>query len=231
MAFSRMDRKTQPREPIATKYVAQLLESVGTNRIICCDIHNLSSFQCSFRINTDNLEAKNLFAKHVAATIKNHKNIAVLSPDSGGMSRASRFRNALNNILKENVGLAYLDKSRSQAGDVSGNHIVGDVKDKQVVIIDDMISSGKTIKQCVDTVKSHGGTVWAICATHGLFVGKVNDYLAGVNKIIITDTINHFDDLDKSILEKIEIVSTTEMFAKAIRRTNQGGSISSLLKD
>ena len=230
LCYSRMDRKTLPRECIATKVSAKLLESAGCNRIITCDHHNLAAFQNSFRINTDNLEARNLFAKHIASSIDHNKPITILSPDAGGLGRVQRFRNTFSNLLKKPIELSHLDKSR-MGNELSGSRIIGDVKDKLVIIIDDMISSGRTIKHCVDAVKNYGGEIWAVAATHGLFVGKTNEYLAGLNRIIITDTVDRLYALDETILKKIDIVSTVEIFAKAIRRTNNGGSISSLLKD
>lgn len=129
LSFFRQDRKIESREPVHTKYTAMLLESVGCNRLLTMDVHNISAFQNAFRIQTDNLEAKKLLVQYVAKNTKDANNLVVLCPDSGGMTRAKKFRNALNNILGQKVGLAYLDKTR-ESSSVNAGQIAGDVEKK-----------------------------------------------------------------------------------------------------
>jgi ribose-phosphate pyrophosphokinase len=230
LGLQRQDRKCESRAPITTKYLAQLIESVGCSRIMTMDVHNLSSFQGSFRISTDNLEAKNLLARYVADHVEDAKNLVILSPDNGGMSRARRFRNTLNDLLKAEIGFACLDKIRA-GQEVESQCIVGDVKNKQVIVLDDMISSGGSVRECARLVKAQKGEVWAACATHGLFVGKAEENLEGVRRIIIADTIWAGWRLTDELKKKIHVIPTVEMFGKAIRRTfEDGGSISDLLK-
>lgn len=230
---ARQDRKTESRAPITTKYVAQMLEVVGMDRLLTMDVHNLSAFQNAYRVPTDNLEAKNLIADYVAEKVLNEtidlSKITILSPDSGGMGRAKRFRNSLSKRLDVDLGLAYLDKTH--AGKViQGHEIVGEVEGREIIVIDDMISSASTAVECDKAIKARKGHLWGVCATHGLFVGKINENLSSIDRIIVTDTIRA-SGLEKQILSKIHTISTTKMFAQAIRRTHEGGgSISDLLR-
>lgn len=241
LAYSRQDRKTESRAPINTKYVAEVLESVGVDRLLTMDIHNLSSFQNAFRIPTDNLEAKNLFVDYLCGGEEKHiddplkrgaDDLVVLSPDVGGMGRCRRLRNSIEKRLgvENKIQLAYVDKERK--GDkVEGSQIIGNVSGKRVLIHDDMIASGSTIQISCDAVESHGGEVWAVCCTHGFFTGEASKKLEKVKRLIVTDTIEPFR-LDRDQWEgRLHVVSTAEMFAKAIRRIHEGsGSISELLK-
>jgi ribose-phosphate pyrophosphokinase len=194
------------------------------------DVHNLSALQNAFRVPTDNLESKNLLADWTAGNVTDPENLVVLSPDSGGMGRSKRFRNTLKEKLKVEVPLAYLDKTHTGRL-IQGHSIIGSVKDKDVVILDDMISSGSTIRESYNAVLAHGGRVFAAEATHGLFVGKVNENLNGVERVVITDTIDSAPRVSKDVQQKLHIISTSRMFSQAIRRIHEeGGSISDLLK-
>ncbi|QDT63993.1 ribose-phosphate diphosphokinase [Calycomorphotria hydatis] len=255
LAFARQDRKTESRAPISIKYLAQCMEAVGTNRVLTMDVHNLSAFQNAFRIPTDNLEAKNLLADYLCGVdsgrdgdgipqpvdthitdplIKNPNDLVVLAPDSGGMGRAKRFRNALESRLQlhNKIDVAYLDKERMDGNSVKGSKVIGEIKGKRVIILDDMISSGGTVSICVDAVNKHKGEVWAVCATHGLFVGNgVEKNLEEVPRLVITDTIRPFRLKSSKWEERLFVIPTSMMFAQAIRRTHEeGGSISDLLQ-
>ncbi len=224
-----MDRKTLSREGVVTRYMAEQIESTGTSRLLTIDHHNLAALQNSFRINTDNLEAKVVFINHLINNMKDFKNLSILSPDSGGLGRCQRFRNALSAAVKEPIDMCYLDKSHI-GKEIKGSHIIGEVHNKRIICIDDMFGTCKTIQQCMAAVESHGGSVEYIMATHGLFVGeKVNSHLEKVKKIAITDSIMSLGNLDDKTKQRIEVVPITELFAKAIKRTYSGGSISSLL--
>lgn len=250
LPFARQDRKTESRAPISIKYLAQCLEAVGASRVLTMDVHNLSAFQNAFRIPTDTLEAKNLIADFLCGVdgggqsqlpveahapdplIADPHDLVVLAPDSGGMGRAKRFRNALEKRLKtpNRIDVAYLDKERLSGSEVLGSKIVGNVKDKRVIILDDMISSGGTIAIAADAVEKHGGEVWAACATHGLFVGKANENLGQIERVIVTDTIDPFRLDREAFANRLFVIPTSMMFAQAIRRTHEeGGSISELL--
>lgn len=232
LAFQRQDRKTESRAPITTKYLAKQIEAAGADRLLTMDVHNLSAFQNSFRIQTDALEARNLLADYIAEKLieAGITDLVILSPDSGGMGRAKRFRQSLIRRLDQEVGMAYLDKTH-QGKVIQGHDIIGDVTHKNVVIIDDMISSGATLVECDKAIKKNDGKLWAAAATHGLFVGRVNENLSSIDNIIVCDTIKT-KQLNEGNMKKLHIISTSRMFAQAIRRTHEeGGSISDLLKD
>lgn len=229
--YQRQDRKTESRAPITTKYVAMMLEAVGANRVLSMDVHSLAVFQNSIRIHTDHLEAKNLIVDYMARQLKERtEEISVLSPDSGGVGRAERFRKALTVKLNRKVDLVHLDKIR-EGNVVHGQRISDDVRSKLVIAVDDMVSSGSTLAKAALTVEQSGGELWAACATHGLFVGDVDSSLAKINRLIITDTIASENRITKEIKEKVVVLSTTKLFARAIRRIHdEGGSISDLLR-
>jgi len=234
LPFARQDRKTESRAPIATKYVAQILEAMGVSRLLTMDIHNLAAFQNAFRIPTDNLEAKLLFVQYLEKQKDWKQPLVCLSPDSGGMHRTRRFRESLERKLGmlNQISIAYLDKERLvSSGAVNGDKIVGDVENKDVIIIDDMISTGSTIKKSKEAVEAHGGTVYAVISTHGLFIGDASGNLDGLHNIIISDTVPPFRLTGGDVSKNVHVVETAELFARAIRRNHDGASISELLED
>lgn len=238
LGYARQDRKTESRAPISTKYVARMLESVGINRVLMFDAHNLSAEQNAFSVPIDNLEAKRLFAKWCAKTLCESPKIRVLTPDSGGLNRCTRFRNALVEELRElgaedasdNIEVVIFDKVRVK-GQPQGGRIIGDVDNSDVIAYDDMISTGGTMKKACNAALESGARLHSICATHGLFVGNANEVFDSLDtKIVVTDTVNPFR-LSPENKNKLEIISTTEMVASAITRIHSGtGSISELLR-
>lgn len=225
LGYSRQDRKTESRAPITTKYIAKFLESAGCDRLITMDVHNLAAFQNAFRIPVDNLECKNLMADFLLNSKKCPDELVILSPDTGGMNRVRRFRDAILNKKEINISLAYLDKERISDDEIRGDQIIGVVEGKDVIILDDMISSGKTIKRASQTIKKFKGKVWGVFATHGLFVGNSEDYLSGLKRVIIANTVPPIRYTGKNLHN----ISTESLFARVIRRTMNGDSISELL--
>jgi ribose-phosphate pyrophosphokinase len=133
--------------------------------------------------------------------------------------------------LSNRIDVVYLDKERMSGSEVQGSKIVGEVGGKRVLLFDDMISGGGTLQLSADAVEKHGGTVWAACASHGIFVGKPNETLANIPRLIVTDTIRSFRLDPEQWKDRLFVIPTTMMFAQAIRRTNEeGGSISDLLQ-
>ncbi len=240
LAYARQDRKTESRAPIATKYLAKMLEAAGASRIVLFDVHNLAAAQNAFSIPIDNLEAKNLFAQWVAEELKGSKKIRVLTPDSGGLNRCTRFRNSLVKVLvgmgrtgmkDDDIEIAIYDKVR-QGKDIIGDRIIGDVQDADVVAYDDMISTGGTMYKSCNAVERAGGRVRAICSTHYLGVGKANSYfekLKPETKIVVTDTAEAFR-MSPEVRKRLVVLETTKMVASAVERIHHGtGSISELL--
>lgn len=230
-AYARKDRKTKTRDPVTMKYMAQLLEAAGADRIITMDIHNLAAFQNAFRIPTEHLEARVLFAPYFSLHLKNEE-IVIVSPDAGGVKRAEQFQKTLSGLMHKKIGLAFLEKQRSEGIVEGGEKIIGEVKDKVAIIIDDIISSGKTIELGVKALKDQGASRIFICASHGILTKESNKVLANplIEKVLITDSIPP-RNLDQNIIqEKIVILDSTRLFARAMKRVQAGDSVVDLLE-
>jgi ribose-phosphate pyrophosphokinase len=239
LAWARQDRKTESRAPITTKYIARMLEANKIERVLLFDVHNLSAEQNAFDVPIDVLEAKNLFADWLAHRLiaeGRTKKIKVLSPDSGGLSRCERLRLSLLKKLNalgakiDDIEIVVFDKVRVK-GEVKGGRIIGDVEDADVIAYDDMISTGSTMKKACKAVVDGKGRVYAVCAPHGLFCGKANEVLEGLDsKIVIADTVDPWR-LNAENKKKLHIIDTTKMVADAIWKIHSGtGSISELLR-
>lgn len=229
LCYMRKDRKTQPRDPVTTRYVAQLFEAVGVDRVLTMDVHNLSAYQNAFRCATEHLEARPLFVNHFAMQ-HDGAGVAVVSPDVGGVKRAERFREGLSTTLGHDVPAAYVEKKRS--GDVvSGGTLAGDVDGRTVILLDDLISTGTTLVQAAVACREAGAQAVYAAATHGVFVPAAAEKLAheALDGIVITDTIPPFRIEGTPVHEKIELLETAGLFAEAIRRLHTGGSVADLL--
>jgi len=230
LAYARKDRKTKSRDPVTMKYVAGLLESVGTNRVVTLDVHNLAAYQNAFRCGTDHLEAKKLFVDYFAARLRD-QDIVVVSPDVGGVKRAELFRQALSQALGHDIPAAFMEKQRS-AGVVTGDAIVGDLKNRVAILIDDLISTGTTIARAAKACRASGSGKVFVAASHGLFVGAANDVLAdpAIEKVVVTDTVPPFRLRPELVEEKLVVLDTSVLMAEAIARIHAGGSIVDLLE-
>lgn len=230
LAYARKDKKTKSRDPVTTRYVARLFESMEIDRIVTLDVHNLAAFQNAFRCRSDHLEASLLFVDHFATVLKQQDGIAVVSPDAGGIKRAESFRTRLAQKLKRDISFAFMEKTRS-GGVMTAGRIFGDVSDRHVIIIDDMVGTGGTLYHAARNCKEAGAKTVIAAATHGLFLGDANQLLAGneLDKIVVTDSIPPFRLDDHLIQNKVEILSVTGLFAEAIKRIHSGGSLVELL--
>jgi len=229
LAYARKDRRSKARDPVTTRYVACLFEALGTDCVVTLDVHNLAAFQNAFRCRTEHLEANALFVAHFAPLLRDAQ-IAVVSPDAGGIKRAEQFRTRLAETLQRPVAAAFAEKYRS-GGVVSGEALVGDVRGKTAIIIDDLISAGSTIARTAQACRSHGATRVLAAASHGLFAGAANAVLgaAAVEQIVVTDSVPPLRVTDPGLAAKLVQVGTAELFAEAIRRIHSGGSIVELL--
>jgi ribose-phosphate pyrophosphokinase len=231
LAYARKDQRSKSRDPINSRYMAQLFEAVGVDRVLTLDVHNLAAYQNAFRVPTEHLQAKGLFVSHLAPLIGGGE-VAVVSPDSGGVKRAEALRQALSPVLGRPIGAAFLEKYRS-AGVVSGEAVVGDVGGKTAIIIDDLISSGATLARAASACKAQGASRVFAAATHGVFAGEAGKVLAdpALDQVVVTDSIPAFR-LPRELLEsKVKVLETASLFAEAIRRLHTGGSLVELMKD
>ncbi|MGB5371418.1 MAG: ribose-phosphate diphosphokinase [Flavobacteriaceae bacterium] len=224
LCYSRKDRKTKSQDPVATKYVAVLFESMGVDRCIALEVHNLQAFQNAFRIPTVHLEATASFAAHFAPLLKKRE-VVVLSPDAGGMKRASFFAQALENELNVAIPVAIMHKTRSE-GMVSGAEIIyGDIQNRTVIIYDDLISSGTTLVRAAKAAKKAGADWVYAAATHGVFSSEANKMLADpvLDGVVITNSIS-WNLLTRQIMEKIEVIDIVPMIAGKVRDLVLGSS-------
>ena len=230
LCYARKDRRSKSRDPVTTRYVAELFEAMGLDRLVTLDVHNMAAFQNAFRIPTEHLEAKNSFVKYFVPLIHNEE-VVVVSPDVGGVKRAESFREALSAALGRPVTSAFVEKYRS-AGVVSGEAVIGDVADRTAIIVDDLVSSGTTLARAAESCKTrHARTVYAV-ATHGVFSANASQVLAQapLEKVVVTNTIPPFRLNPDVVRNKLVVLDTTPLIAEAIRRIHSDGSIVDLLE-
>lgn len=231
LCYARKERKTQPRDPVTTRYVAGMIEAVGVDRVVGLDVHEVAGFQNAFHVaRTEHLEARPLFAAWVQEA-RDGRPIAVVSPDVGGVKRAQRFGETVARLLGEPIPLAFMEKRR-QSGVVSGEALVGDVRGRLVFILDDLVASGGTLARCAQACVDAGAVAVHALATHGLFTGDASATLdaAPLDRLVVTDSVAPFR-LDPQVRDrKVTRLSVAPLIAEAILRLATGGSLVELLE-
>jgi ribose-phosphate pyrophosphokinase len=197
--------------------------------VVTLDVHNVAAFQNAFRCATESLHAGRLFADHFAALL-GRSEVAVVSPDAGGVGRAERLRGMLATRLGREVTTAFLVKHRS-AGIVSGGALVGDVRGRVAVVVE--IATGTTLVLAARACREAGAARVFAAATHGLFVGGAGEVLAdeALEQVAVTSTIPPFRLGPGAALEKLVVLDAAPLVGEAIRRLHEGGSIVELLED
>lgn len=218
LAYARKDRRTQPFDPLALRYVAQMFEAVGTSELVVLEAHNLAALQNAFRVPTRHIEAHLAFGA-LARTIVGQGPCAVASPDPGGVKRAQLWREALEAELAQPLGFAMVDKRRS-AGRVSGGHVVaGDVEGSTVLLLDDLIASGQTMARAATALRLAGAREVVAFAAHGLFTGEACRVLGdpAISRVVLTNSVPSFRVLaDSALAGKLTVVSAAALFAQAV---------------
>ena len=188
LCYARKDARTQPRDPVNSRQVAQLLEAMGIGLVLACEVHSRAAFDNAFRVTTVHLEATSLFVAALHGMLSNEL-VCVVSPDAGGLKRAERLRHALEEALGRPVGRALMEKRRS-GGQVTGDHLAGDVAGHAVVIVDDLVSGGTTLGRTAEACRAHGATRIFAAVTHGIFSPAVAARLVELplEQILLTDT-------------------------------------------
>ena len=220
--YARQDRKVVPRTAISAKLVSNLITDAGANRILSVDLH-AGQIQGFFDIPVDNLFATPIFARHIKKNIKTN-NLICVAPDVGGVERARALSRRIN------VGIAIIDKRRPAPGKSEVMNIVGNVKNKICVIVDDIIDSGGTIVNAAKALKDKGAKEIYVYITHAVLSGSAVDKIkeSQIKKLIITDTIDNSKKI--KISKKIEVISFAPMISEAIKRISNSTSVSSLFK-
>lgn len=228
LAFARQDRQVHPRDPLALRSAALLLEAAGANAVVTMDVHNIAAFQNAFRCATVNLEAAPEFVRKAIESGVDDP-LVVASPDLGGAKRAQRFGQMLRESRGSPVRFAYMEKQRLDGG-IAGTQFAGDVQGAHVLIVDDMVSTGSTLVRAAEACLEHGARRIHAFATHGLFSGDAGDVLiqAGLERIVVSSTVPPFRLSGKPAEPLLEVVDVAPLFAEAVRRLHENRSLSDL---
>ena len=220
--YARQDRKVVPRTSISAKLVSNLITKAGADRVVTVDLH-AGQIQGFFDIPVDNLFATPIFARHAKKKIKS-KNLICVAPDVGGTERAR----ALGKLL--NVGLAIVDKRRPKPGQSQVMNVIGDVKGKTCIIVDDIIDSGGTIVNAAKALKDRGAKEVYVYITHGVLSGEAVKKIKNsvIKNLVITDTIDNMSRTKG--VKNIEVLSISGLMGEAIKRISNSTSVSDLFK-
>lgn len=219
LAYARKDRRTKPFDPVSLRYLAQLVEAMGVAQVIVLEAHNVAAFENAFRCATLHLPAHRAFDAVVHELVGDAP-VAVASPDPGGVKRAQLWRESLGERLGRSVGFAMVDKRRSAGLVSSGSLVAGDVRDMTVLLLDDLIASGDTMKRAAHALHQAGAREVIACAAHGLFTGPAPDLLAdaALRQVLVTDSVPPFRlPAAGAVSRKLRIVSCVPLIAQAIR--------------
>ena len=218
--YARQDRKVAPRTSISAKVVANLISNAGASRVVTVDLH-AGQIQGFFDMPVDNLFTTPLFAKYIKKKFKNKKLICV-SPDVGGVQRTRGLATRIK------ADLAIIDKRRPAPGKSQVMNIIGDVKNKTCIIVDDIIDSGGTIVNAVDALKKSGAEEVYVFITHAVLSGDAVKKIKSskIKKLIITDTIDNSGKIKNN--NKIEVLSISSLMSEAIKRIANSNSVSDL---
>jgi len=218
--YARQDRKVAPRTSISAKVVSNLITNAGANRIVTVDLH-AGQIQGFFYIPVDNLFTTPLFTKYIKKKFKT-KNLVCVSPDIGGVQRTRGL------ARKIKADLAIIDKRRPEPGKSEVMNIIGDIKGKNCIIVDDIIDSGGTIINAAEALKEAGATDICVFVTHAVLSGQAADKIKNskIKKLIITDTIDNSLKIKNN--SKIEVISIAPLMAEAINRISNSTSVSDL---
>lgn len=225
LCYARKDRRTKPRDPVTTRYVALLIEALAVDRVVVVDVHNPAAFENAFRIPTVHLTAGPLLVEALVPRV-GEREVVVLSPDAGGVKRADCFREALERRLQRPVGFAFIEKFRSE-GVVRGGAVIGEVEGRVAVIVDDLIASGTTLVRAASACRARGAVAAHAAVTHGVFAAAAARSLdsAALDRLLVTDTIPP-ERLDPAFVERrIEVIDCAPLLAAAIGRLHADQSV------
>ena len=218
LAYCRKDRKTKSRDPVTTRYVASMFESVGVDSVVTLDIHSPAALDNSFRRPAVNIPMTELFAEHFHASIGDTVD-SIVAPDLGGIKATRLFVDAFAELSGKTLPMAVMDKRRSE-GLVSGSGLIGSVG-KHVLIVDDMIGSGTTICRSAQACLEAGAERVSVGATHGLFQDGAPALFAqpGIDSIAVTNTVDIAAlALPPAHLDRITVIDTATTIAEELRQ-------------
>ncbi len=220
--YARQDRKARPRDPITAKLVADILTSAGADRVLTMDLH-AAQIQGFFDIPVDHLYGAPLLARYFKN--KMNEDWVVVSPDVGSVARARNFASRVN------ASLAIVDKRRPKANAIEVMNVIGDVKDKSCIMVDDMIDTAGTICQGAQALVNNGAKEVYACCTHGVLSGPAMERLIAspIKQIVVLDTIDLPEEVRNN--PKIKVLSVAKLIAKAITSIYSDASLSAICED
>ncbi|MFA5975783.1 MAG: ribose-phosphate pyrophosphokinase [Elusimicrobiota bacterium] len=215
--YGRQDRKAEPRVPISAKLMANLITAAGADRVLAMDLH-AGQIQGFFDIPVDHLYAMPVFLEYIRA--KKLKDIVVVSPDAGGVERARAFAKRLD------AELAIVDKRRPRPNEMDVMNVIGDVKEKTAILLDDIVDTAGTLCKDAEALKQFGARrIFAACS-HGVLSGPAMDRISKspIEELMISNSI----PLDGKAIPKVKVLSVAPLLAEAIKRIHKDQSISQL---
>jgi len=217
--YARQDRKVAPRAPITAKLIADLITTAGAQRVLSMDLH-AGQIQGFFNIPVDNLFATPVLLDYMKRNF--HEDTVIVSPDTGGVERVRAFASRLG------ANLAIIDKRREGPNEAQIMNIVGNVRDKKVIILDDMIDTAGTVAQAAVALKEAGAVEVSVCATHPVLSGPAIERIekSEIKEVIVTDTIPLHPRAQAC--KSIKVLSVASLLSEAVRRIYYNDSISSL---
>ena len=218
--YSRQDKKSAPREPISARLVARMLESAGADRVLTMDLH-AGQLQGFFQVPVDHMTALMLLTRHFR-DLGLDDEIVVVAPDAGRVKLNKKFADMIG------ADLAILDKERPRQQVAEIGYVIGDVRDRTAIIVDDIIDTAGTLCAAADAVMAAGASRVHAAATHGVFSGAAFENLAGspLERIVVTDTI----PLRSGAPDKIQVLSCAGLLTDSIRRIFTGESVSEVFQ-
>ena len=229
LAYARKERRTQLRDPVHTRYVAQLLESSGADHVICLDVHNPAALDNAFRIPFDHLTALPMLADHFAKRLPPGR-LTVASPDIGGIKRAQIFRELLAARIQWPVELIFAEKRRA-SGVVSSTGLVGDPAGQHVIIIDDLCATGGTVLRAAAMCRSAGALAVHVGVTHSPLSHGLDSLIAAesITQIVTTDSVGGVHQPAADPARKLVTLSIAPLLGQALRRILDGKPLAPLL--
>ena len=218
--YARQDRKVQPRVPISAKTIADLINAVGTNRVLTVDLH-AGQIQGFFNIPVDNLYAAPVLLEYIRKQY-DASSLVIVSPDAGGVERARSFAKRLK------CSIAIVDKRRERANECEVMNVIGDVEGVEALILDDMVDTAGTITQAAAALREKGARKVSAACTHAVLSGSAVERInkSAIEEMIVTNTIPL--DSKQEQCKKLKVLSIASLLGEAVRRIHEESSISSL---
>ena len=218
--YARQDRKNKPRVPITARLVADLLTAVGANRVLTMDLH-AGQIQGFFNIPVDNLYASPIILPHIR---EKFREVVIVAPDAGGVPRARAYASRLN------AGLALIDKRRAEANQARAMNLIGEVKGKTAIILDDMVDTGGTLVEAARTLLDKGASSVHACCTHAILSGPAVERLnqSPFGSVVVTDTLPQRPE--RGHISNLQVLSSARLFSEAIKSIHNEDSISLLFE-